>query len=366
MKAHSEIGASSMSRWSVCPASVRLSRGMPNTSSSYAEEGTKAHDLAERILKLKNYSCEDESMLDAVHVYTGYVMNLWGGCSCYGIEEQFDLSPIYPGLYGTCDSWVYHSSTSTLHVIDYKHGQGIAVEAENNKQLRYYALGALLKLKLPVSKVTMTIVQPRAWHPDGAIRSWTIPVSDLLDFTADLVEAAEATQKDDSPIVSGDHCRFCPAAAICPGLHETALETAKLEFSPALKYEPAKLAEALNKLEAVKAWTKSIEEFAFNEANRGIEIPGYQLVEKRASRKWKDDEKLEHKMLLELGLSYVDLYESKLKSPAEVEKLLSKEDKDLLAQFVTKESSGKKLAPITSKAKKAKTAIETDFTKITN
>ena len=134
MKAHSEIGASSMSRWSVCPASVRLSRGIEKTTSEYAEEGTRAHELAETILSHRLYNIEDQEMYDAVIVYVNYITELQKGCSCYGIEEKFDLNAIFPGLFGTCDSWVFNSETSTLHVIDYKHGQGIAVEATDNKQ----------------------------------------------------------------------------------------------------------------------------------------------------------------------------------------------------------------------------------------
>lgn len=366
MTAHSKIGASSMSRWSVCPASVRLSEGMPNTSSAYAQEGTRAHELAEAILNGKGgVPIEDMEMYEAVGVYVDYIKDLQKGCSTYGIEEKFDLSSLYPGLFGTCDAWVYHSSTATLHIIDYKHGQGIAVEVEGNKQLRYYALGALLKLNLPVSQVEMTIVQPRAFHPDGPIRSWKIPVSDLLDFTADLVEAAERTKDVNEVPVPGDHCRFCPAAPTCSGLHETAIETAKMEFSPSLSYNVEELSSVLGKIDAIKAWASAVEKFAYEEANKGIEIPGYKLVPKRATRKWIEAEKLEDTLLLELGLDYLDLFEPKMKSPAQVEKILDKEGKKLLESYVSKVSTGTTLAPITDKRKPSKSSVEADFTKLT-
>lgn len=364
MSAHSKIGASSMSRWSVCPASVRLSVGMPNISSKYAEEGTRAHELAEKILTFKALCSVDVDMLEAVRVYTDYVFSLQKGCSTYGIEEKFDLSAIHPGLFGTCDAWVYQSTSSTLHIIDYKHGQGLAVEVENNKQLRYYALGALLKLKLPCSYVQMTIVQPRAIHPDGPIRSWKIPVVDLLDFTADLIEAAKATEDPNAKAEAGDHCRFCPAAPTCPEIHATAIATAQEEFSPTLSYSPEKLADVLSKIPAIEAWCKAVEEFAYHEAQHGRVAPGYKLVAKNTHRKWKDIEDLDHKLLLEVGLNYDQVFEKKMKTPAQVEALLDKEGKKLLEEFTFKPDGGTKLVPAADKRKKAKASIETEFTVI--
>lgn len=361
---HSIIGASSMHRWAKCPASVRLSKGMPNTSSKHAEEGTYAHEVAELILNNKLHDCEDMEIIEPVMTYVEYVRELQKGCSCYGVEEKFDLSLIYPGLFGTCDAWVFNATTSTLHVVDYKHGQGIAVEAENNSQLRYYALGAAMKLRLPVSKVQMTIVQPRCWHPEGPIRSWTIPVSDLLEFTADLIDAAKATEDPNAPIVSGDHCRFCPAAATCPELSAKAMESAKAEFLPTPAFDVDTLANYLEKIPAIESWCKAVEAFAFREAQRGIDIPGFKLVPKKTHRKWRDVEELDTKLLLEVGLSYDDVWNKKMKTPAQIESLLDKEGKKLLEQFVIKPEGGVTLAPINDKRKKAKSSVETDFTVI--
>lgn len=365
MKLHSNIGASSMSRWSVCPASVRLSEGMPNTSSKDAEEGTYAHEIAEKILNNELIDCEDPEIIDNVMVYVDYVRSLMKGCSAYGVEEKFDLTAIYDGLFGTCDAWVFDAVNSVLHVIDYKHGRGIAVEVEGNKQLRYYALGAIMKLKLPVKKVTMTIVQPRCWHPDGAIRSWTISAMDLLDFSADLVEAAEETKNPNAAIKTGDHCRFCPAAPKCDALHGLAIAVAKEEFSPSTVIAPEKLAEILTKLPAIEAYIKAIEKFAYHEAQRGVEIPGYKLVPKKTHRKWIEDEKLETKLLLECGLSYDDVWTKKIKTPAQIESLLDKEGKKILEQFTVKPDGGTTLVAATDKRKKTKSSIETDFTVIT-
>lgn len=365
MSAHSRIGASSMSRWSKCPASVRLSKDMPNISSSYAEEGTRAHELAEKILRGEkvNFSDCDDEMVEAVMTYANFIHSLkWTKLL---IEERFHLKELHPDLFGTSDAVLYFEEEKLLMVVDYKHGKGLAVEAENNPQLMYYALGALMKTKLPCSHVEMVIVQPRCFHPDGPIRRWKIDVIDLLDFSADLVDAAKMTENPNSEIVPGDHCRFCPAAPICPGLHQTAIEAAQEEFSPAFSYDPAKLGEILGKIPAIEAWAKAVKEFAFREAQAGRIPPGYKLVPKRANRKWRDEEQAEEFLLLELGLSPVEArQEPKLKSPAQIEALLSKEDKKRLEEIIIKESSGDTLAPVADKRKTSKPAIETEFTKV--
>ena len=363
MKAHSKIGASSYHRWGACPGSVRLSEGMPNTSSSYAQEGTKAHELAEKILLGEITEYERDEMAEAVEVYVNFVQQLAVGSDYFGIEERFELTDLHPDLFGTADATIYKDKV--LYVVDYKHGQGLAVEIERNKQLMFYALGALMKLKVPCSHVEMVIVQPRAFHPDGPIRKWRVPVTELLDFSADLVEDAHATENPDAPIVPGDHCRFCPAAPVCPKLHETAIETAKAEFLPTATYDPEVLGQVLTKLPAIKAWAKAVEDFALREAEAGRIPPGHKLVPKRAVRKWANSEQAEESLLNGVfDLAPTDIYKETLLSPAQIEKLLPKDQKKLLDELVIKESSGNKLAPIADKRKASKPAIETEFTVI--
>lgn len=365
-ESHSRIGASSMNRWANCPASVRLSKDMPNSSSSFAEEGTRAHDVAANILLGQKHDCDDDEMLEAVMVYVDFANELKKGCSFYAVEERCDLSALHPGLFGTSDLIVYHDKTKTLHVGDYKHGKGIAVEAEENEQLLYYALGALMKTQLPCLWVEMIIVQPRCFHPDGPVRKWKISVTELLDFSADLVDAAKRTEDPKAAVVPGDHCRFCPAAPVCPELHQVAITSAQEEFAPAFSYDPEKLKDILGKIPAIEAWAKSVKEFAYREAQAGRVPPGYKLVPKRANRKWINEKEAEKFLLLELGLDYLQaIKEPTLKSVAQIEAMLkNKDDKKILETIVIKESSGDTLAPVADKRQESRPSVETDFTKI--
>jgi len=357
--AHSKIGASSMDRWSACPGSVRLSEGIPSISSSYAEEGTLAHSLAaDWLANGVKPTFLDNEMHEAVAVYVDYIAPKQATYTVY-LEHRFDLSSVHPGCFGTADCVAWHPATQHLEVIDYKHGAGVFVPAVENPQLRYYGLGALLDLKLPAKTITLTIVQPRYEAHEGPIRSETLDVIDMLDFLADLKQYAAATEAPDAPLVPGEHCRWCPAARICPELGKQANEVAKMEFGNSPTYDATKLKEALDKREIVKAWLKTIDEFAYDVLEKGGDIPGYKLVAKRATRKWRDP--VEAQAALESFGD--DIYEpTVLKTPAQMEKIVK--DKKLIETLVVAESSGHTLVEASDKRPAVKLSAKQDFAAI--
>lgn len=385
MAAHSRIGASSMDRWSQCPASVRLSQGIPNRSSKYAEEGTLAHDLAAKYLEsyatgndgavIQELAALDKEiapeMKEAVDVYVDYVFAILGQIEDPKIliEHRFDLSVIYPGLFGTADCVIYDPKRKHLYVFDYKHGMGIPVEVfedgKANVQLSYYALGALLSTGFPCETVTLGIIQPRCHHPDGPVRTFAMPAIELIDFASDLAIFASRTEDPNAPIVPGDHCRFCPASPTCPKLHQTALVTAKQEFSAVTAYDPVKLSETLSMLPAIEGWVKSVREFAYHEAQAGRSIPGWKLVPKRATRRWRDE--LEAEMVF-ANHAMLDVFETpKMKSPAQIEKAFGgKEGKRIVDDLTISVSSGFTLAPESDKRPSKSESAKTDFTVITD
>lgn len=231
---HSPIGASSMSRWEACPGSIRLSEGQPNIAGRAALEGTAAHEVIGLAMERGFSEQVDvrtvlEKIVDAVMVYSDYCKSLIKGGNPYHIEHAFDMSAIFPMLYGTADFCAYEMAERHLHVVDYKNGVGLPVEAKGNKQLQYYGLGALTTLPYRPTKVTMTIVQPRCYHPEGPIRSWTVPALHFIDFEADLVAAAKETEKKNAKLSAGSHCMFC-LAKDCPERHKAKVAGAKRDF----------------------------------------------------------------------------------------------------------------------------------------
>jgi len=373
-KIHAELGASVASRWMACPGSIRLSREVPvPASTSYAEEGTRAHALAELCLtKHVNPDIYEgmeleggvvgEDMVEHVRVFVDYCSVLQGGGNTTWVEKKFNLAPLNPPgpMFGTADFVAYDPFERTLHVVDLKYGQGVVVEAKGNKQLRYYALGAALSLgsEYPIDNVVMTIVQPRALHTDGPIRSDEATHIELIEFAAELMDAARKTLEPDAPLVAGSHCRFCPASGVCPAQRDRALAVAQSEFDiveaeftpPAPETIPPEMfAEMLGKLHILEDWASAMRATALARLERGEEVPGFKLVQKRPTRQWTDPDAVEQILKSE---KYDDdeIYKPRdLKSVAQIEKLVGKKAfaASPLAGAVVKVSSGVNIAPAT-------------------
>lgn len=351
MSDHAKLSPSASDRWMVCPGSVVLCDGLPEKSSPYAEEGTEAHWVAEQILKRLPVQA-DPTMLEHVRVYTDYVDELFANGEVRFVEKQVEA---VSGCWGTADAIVWQPATATLHIVDLKYGAGVPVEVSNNLQLKIYALAALRTTKFKAKTVVATIVQPRLPHPDGLIRSKEYDVVDLIDFHADLMDAVKRV---DAARMNGDlylkyqakgaeweakylhpsekGCRWCLAAPTCPKLKAKSQELAKQVFATGVAYNPEQLAHTLDMLPILEGWIKNVREFAYEEAEKGNAIPGYKLVEKRATRRWRD----ESAAVMALDAAGVDPYEKKVISPAVAEKALGKADRALLDELTVKESSG--------------------------
>ena len=376
--AHSKIGASSADRWMTCPGSVRLSAGLPNYTSEFAAEGTAAHTLAEQCytsgmapetfigkdIHVDKFEIEvTQDMCDAVQVYLDTIKDVTKAGGDARVEVRFHLTSVNAALFGTGDFVHFHPTTKVLTVLDYKHGVGKPVNVKNNSQLKYYALGALLELKVGADKVVYGIVQPRCPHPDGPVRTETIDALDLMEFADDLVKAVKRTEDPNAPLVPGDHCRWCPAAAVCPALRAKADTAAASKFKPiaGAAYDKALLVKALADIDVIENWCKSVREFAYSEAERGEEVPGWKLVAKRATRKWLDAVAA-RTWLLGKNFKHADIEtQPELRTPAQIEKVVGKAHAADLATFVKSESSGHTLVSNDDKRPAAKAAVTTVF-----
>jgi hypothetical protein len=358
-----------------------MSEGCSNVGSAYADEGTRAHEYASQELDYyffkkdpaNGWLAVSDEMRAAVEIYTDFVEDEAHAersdprLNHILIEHRFNLDAVHPGLFGTADAVVYKPLSKTLVVADYKHGAGIAVDVEDNLQLMYYGLGALLSTGLPCETVDLVIVQPRCEHEDGKVRRWSFKSSQMLDFAADLAFDAAAVFKPDAPLNPGKHCRFCPAApAKCPAIRDKANALAKLSFKADLPYDPGQLDQALRFLPAMEGWIKRVREFAYAEAVAGRTPPGWKLVEKRASRKWAaSEEEITAYMADATKLDAREFYEEpKLKSPAQMEKLASKQINMGLRKMIVAVSSGHNLVPESDPRPAAKLDPQSMFTLI--
>lgn len=374
---HAELGASKSERWINCAGSVNLSRGMRGEESPYAREGTAAHKVGNLALERKldpsdlaettveGVEVTDE-MADAVSVFVNEVRIELAKdpASQVWYEQEISLAPFDPPgpMHGTSDCFVFSPTRRRLVVFDYKHGAGVVVEVAENAQGRYYALGALLKLEHElgivgqVDAVEIVIVQPRAYHVDGIVRREVVPYLELVEFAGFLLERAVATLDPRAPLTPGRWCKFCPAAGVCPALKTHAMELAMVEFGDvplALPPPPSQLSNTvlgtlLNNLDIVEDFARAARSTAQAKLEAGEEVPGWKLVPKRANRKWIGEAQLAVFVASAVPRREdVDriMYEQKLRSPAQVEKLLKPLQVKLPTDLYSQESSGNTLAP---------------------
>lgn len=347
MAGHSAIGASSAYRWLNCPGSVRLSRGIESRPSEYASRGTAAHELCERCLLTgddparylgegieadgREFSVDSE-MVAGVSLYVETIRAdraERGGTLV--VEQSFDLSWLHPGMFGRNDaSLIPDVVCGLLTVYDYKNGRK-PVRAKENPQGMYYALGALGPGNpYMAEEVEIVIVQPNCYGKD-AVERWRISADALYRWgRGELLAAAKATEEADAPVVPGDWCVFCPAAARCTAKANEARALlaapidGELSLPPIGQLPPEQLGKmaAFFTSEAFESWRKALaaEEIAL--LQRGVLIPGRKLVElvSRGNRRWRDEAQTAKSLS---GLLGKELYETRLLSPPQVEKLLT-------------------------------------------
>jgi len=360
---------SASERWLQCRRSVSFIESLPSSprqASSYAAEGTVAHDIADRILQNKplpavgattkvdgHEIAVTQEMIECGEQWRDVVKARPGTCAS---EHEVDLAPVVgakAGMFGNLDARVL--GHRKLTIFDYKFGRGIEVYPENNTQMLCYALGeyhALDPAEQDLDVVELVVVQPRT--PGGALeRSWVITDLDLLMWGDKVlkpaVEAIVSGQADSEPFVTGLHCRFCPAAAHCPGLKERAMKSAVQQFvlpagQAAGELSDDELGAAMVENEMIQLRIDAVAAEALKRAQAGRKIRYHKLVAKRAVRQWKDPLTAAI-WLREHGNETPDWYtKPELKSPAQIEKLIDKrQHQPMNAEIVTKESTGTSL-----------------------
>lgn len=362
-----------MKRWVSCPGSFRLAaKGHNGTTSVHAATGTIAHELAERALRGEPIEAQmgrvltvnghqitvDQVMLDAVAVYRDAVRERTEGRPRLWVrhEERVCLDgwwqsgePKPPvSLFGTADTLIYDYDTGRLSVIDYKHGSGLYVAADQNPQLLYYGAAALLlmrQLGRRVSTIELVVVQPRI-PGRRAVRTSEYDVLDVLLWVDRVLKPSVAAVQDpDAPLIPGDHCRFCPARSFCPALVSLAQDKARLEFAPVdgEPLSPDALAEALDGLDAIEAMVEGIRAEARWHLEAGGTLQGWEMVPTRATRSWTDTNLLTQ-TLHQVAGSALDFFNLVPLSPAQMERNLTPEQWEKVKDLVQSKSSATKLA----------------------
>ncbi|EAG5473463.1 DUF2800 domain-containing protein [Listeria monocytogenes] len=360
---HAKLSASGSSRWLNCTPSIALEAKFPEQKNGgvFAQEGTLAHSFAELLLqkfngdvakagyarklnRLKKNSLYDASMIDHVEVYTTIVIEKFQEAhaadknAVLSIEQQLDYSEYARGGFGTGDAVIV--GNGVVEIIDLKYGKGVPVSAKENSQLMLYGLGAYnaFELDYDLHTVRMTIVQPRL----DDVTEFEMEVSDLLDWAENVVKpAALLADAGKGELNPGPWCKFCRARSICKARAEANLALTSYDFKDPRLLQPSEIAKVLAQVAELKSWVEDVKSFALKEAeSRGIEFPGWKLVEGRSNRRYADAEMVQAMMELE-GYSEEELLSKKLISLTDMEKLIGKKQVSAILGDLIEKPAGK-------------------------
>lgn len=389
---HALLSASSAHRWLVCTAAPRYEELFPESTSEYAEEGRLAHAICElktlkkfttaitpktfttRHNKLKKdpmYNPEMEKTSDLYIQHLTERAMQYNSMPYVAAEVQVEFSEYVPEGFGTCDNIMIGGDT--ICITDYKHGKGVPVSAENNPQMKLYALGALKKYRPiygdTIKKVIMTIDQPRLSETPSVSE---ITSDELYAWGESIKPVAQKAFSGFGEFVPGEHCRFCRGKAQCKARADvnSALEEFK-DCVPQAKAEPgqniltdAQIGDLLIRGAELVSWYKDLEEYALSTLLNGGEIPGWKCVAGRSLRTFTDQDAA-LKAVIAAGYDESLVYERKAKTLTELEKLMGKtEFAEKIGQFVIKPVGKPTLAPMSDKREPYNPAAS-DFAGIT-
>ena len=312
---HAILSASASHRWLKCLPSARWEQQFPDKTSAYAEEGTRAHALAERTLKefreggSPEVVSDDAEMKEAIQSYVDTVVEKYTEARQASpdakllIEQHLDFSKYVPEGFGTGDCLII--SDKILEVCDLKYGKGVEVSAQGNSQMRLYALGAIEAQEMfwGFDKVRMTIIQPRI----GNVSSEEMSVEDLKTWGAIAHQRALLAFDGKGQLTAGDHCRFCRCRTVCRAYADYMTAPLKEAFKMPQELQPDEISEIVLKAKKIKNWLEDIETYALVQAMDGRKLPGLKLVAGRSVRKIINSDLAAGK-LLEAGYKPEEIY----------------------------------------------------------
>lgn len=374
MTAHHKYGGSTAKRTRKCPQWIPLSEGVTKGKVGMAaSEGTMMHTMFEAGMLDPDY--DPAKLLGLQTTIDGNLVTVTDDMvrkvnDAYAemdtVMDDFDPDDdehfyeenhqFNDDIGGTADVVVMSKRLNAFGVGDLKTGDGLMVYAEQNSQLLFYAWMMVLKYaKLfdfnEDTEIVLFIIQPSD-RRDDYYDEWVTDLKTVLDFAESFklaVRVAESGQGDPTP---GDHCKYCPAMLTCPA------KTGQIALSQRMPVNGAEidgLIKALNMVHDVEEWCREVLKVAHEQAEAGVELEGWKLVNKRATRKWLDEPAAQKKLKLARSVTIDDYMDMKLKSPTQLEAALKKKGVDFekYASMIHLHSSGTTLVSADDKRPEA-------------
>lgn len=379
-KQHALLSASGAHRWLNCTPSARFEENFENKQTVYIQEGTLAHELAElklrktyetmstrkynsELKKIKENELYKPEMDSHTDTYADYIKQIMytSKAPCIFIEYKTDYSKYAKEGFGTTDCVIIEGDT--LHVIDFKYGQGVEVSAENNPQMMLYALGTYEANSIiyDIKNIVLAIIQPRL----DSISEWNISTADLIKWGNEVViPKAEDAFAGIGNFMPGEYCRFCKAKGECRARAEANLQAVEIRKTVDTNLlNNDEIGVILKQCLDVEDWLKDLRETALNKILNGEKIEGWKAVEGRSNRTITDVDKA-FEILEDEGFDEAVLYERKPISLTELEKLVGKKKfTDLVGEYIEKPKGKPALVESTDKRPdfESRTTAEEDF-----
>ena len=372
---HAKLSASSAHRWMNCNPSANLEREFADRTSEAAAEGSAAHALCEHKLRkaLKMRSTRPVSKYDSDEMemftdsYVEFVLEQIDVAKQHCadpfvlIEQRLDFSCYVPDGFGTGDCLIV--ADKLLHIIDFKYGLGVLVNAEENPQMMLYALGALqlFDALYDIDTISMSIFQPRREN----VSTWTISVAELEEWAEKTLRPkAELAFKGEGEFNPGPWCTFCKAAVKCRARAEEKLALARYEFAKPPLLTDGEIEDILSRLDDLTKWANEIAAYAQDAAiHHGKQWNGFKLVEGRSIRKYSDESAV---VAAATAAGYRDIFKKSLIPITEMEKLMGKKTfTEVLGGLVIKPQGKPTLVPASDKRPAIHTGANHDFSEIT-
>jgi hypothetical protein len=359
---HSSLAPSKASTWTVCTASPayleKNAYRIVERSSRYADEGTKAHEVCDALMKGQPIPAgANEEMIKHGKAYRDFCASLHKDNVVIPTFVELAVPLFYrPQDQGHVDYMLFQHTLNRIDVVDYKYGAGVKVHADYNKQMSVYGRSAIEEYDLDGwvrddTLIRLHIFQPRCRDllddfddltvesddspnaPKGIESTWEITWDKFKLFTEKEIGIPAQLISDNAThllkfVSSESTCKWCPASSFCdtrvaalavnaPVIIQM-MQPEPMNPTPPEEITDDKLAQILRHAPDIKKWLNTCEEYAFNRAVAGNPLPGTKLITGRGSRKWED----EAAAATLLESANVEPYERKLISPFNAEKLL--------------------------------------------
>ena len=314
------VGGSTAKRVISCPASIDMVAKMPKLpSSKYADEGTLLHDAISQIL-----DCKATDVIGMVYEGITLTQELYDDKIAvalsaldeidpdkqmeFAVESSVNFGDLLPGVFGSAD--LLGRIGKKAIVLDWKFGNGVAVEATENYQGMFYAAAAMRTPETAwvfedVEEIEIIIVQP------PMVKRWVTTPARIAMFEFDLIAAVNGPR---TKMATGDHCRWCAAKPTCPLVTGAVDRAHKVDL---IRLDAEKIGEYLTQAELLQSWIDDLQALALEMLEKNVKVPGWKLVAKRGTRQWIKDE-------YAVELLGDKAYEKTLLSVAQAEKIIGK------------------------------------------